>query len=221
MRLEEAFGYINQFPWFEQYLRETTLKSKENDRGALTNLLRNSTRYIAVRPLESLDLTSTRTCCYHYLVPKAEVGAEKPVDMRAFCITSPVTFRLSAKCGSQTVVEDNNFAVDLRLDYSANATFCYRFSDQYGRGDCHFEYLPSTHRIDDAVTDLCTRFGHTHRVVGRGYDYFTDTLDPVAIVVVRQIWIDTFGGIIFLTFDLYPFFPHAGMASLCRTKHKK
>jgi len=220
MRLKEAFDYINQFPWFERYLWETTLKGEEQDRGALADLLRNSTRYIAVRPPESIDLTSTRTCCYRYPVPRAEVGAEKPVDMRAFCVTSPVAFRLSKKGGSQMVAEDNDFPVDLRLDYSASVTFCYRFSHQRGQDDCLFEYLPSTHRIDDAITDLCARFGHTYRVEGRGYDYIADALDPVAIVVSRQIWIDSFGAI-FRTFDLYPYTPHAGMDRLCRVNHKQ
>ena len=208
MQFDKAFRYMNRFPWLEAYFEKVVRHECDSgNRGWIVAMFRN-TRYIAARPIARLDLDSTQTCMYEFPIPKPQVGAEKPVDMMAFCATSPVMFRMSRKFGKQTV-EDCSVATEDRLTYSGSATLCFRFRTQ-PRDKYLFEYLPSTHSIRDAITELCAKYGHS------------DNLEPLGIVVSRLIWSGTHFEI-FRTFDIYAPELHRfwGVEGFCKAKHRR
>ncbi len=219
MQLEKAYAYLDQFPWLAKYFEKLL---QPTGMGTLAHVLRNTTRYIAVRPIENLDLASTQTFHYNFRVPKPQIGAEKPVDLMAFCITSPMVFQLSKPIGKQEVreVENASVATESVLTYSGDATLCYRFQ-RHPPSDYHFEYLPSTHSIRDAITAHCEKYGHVTRPEGWKND--TDIIEPQAIVVSRMLWSETHFEI-FRTFDIYAPASHQswhGMKRFCGSKKHK
>ena len=94
MDLEKAFQLMNDFSWLEEYLRTFAAGPEKKDKGWLTAWLRGRVRYIAPRPIEKLNLSRTYASLYWYRVPDPAVGVEKPVNLMAFCITSPICFKL-------------------------------------------------------------------------------------------------------------------------------
>jgi hypothetical protein len=210
MHLDKAYGYIEQFPWLESYFE----KVQDATHGSLVRMLRDITRYIAVRPIESLDLDTTETCNYAISIPKPQVGAKKPVDAMAFHLTSPRVVRFD---GPEGKTEECSVATEDYLQYSGAATLCFDFWTHPAK--YLFEYLPSTHSMRDAITATCERYGHLHRP--EGYSFDVDLLRPKAIVVSRLIYSSTHAEIL-RRFDIYAA-PHPdmwGMSHLCKGKHK-
>lgn len=225
MKLKKAFGYMNRFPWLEMFFREHIgpPAGSQNDAGWLAALLHNRTQDITVQPLQDLDFTSNPTCHYTFRIPKAEIGVKKSVDMLAFCITSPSTFRLSEKSGEQMVMPDS-IAIDHLMTYSVTITFCYRFS-AHPRYNVHrFAYLPSTHSIAETITALCAKHGHTTPIGDLGKPFMANVLEPTAFVVEKQICSSTLGSI-FRTFEIYDANRHSNpvgvdITDFCLVKHR-
>ena len=210
---------MDRFPWLEIFFHQCIeSQGRPKKKGWLTGMLKLTTRYIAVRPLSELDLTSNPACTYYYAVPDAQVGVEKAIDLTAFCITSPgVSFRLSERSGAQTVNEGDVSTHD-QLVYSVNTTFCYGFFPNTRKEYC-FEYLPSTHSVRDGVTTLCERYGHVHARKVDKEKVFFDSLEPTAIVVSRLISLRSLGDIL-CTFDIYDT-SNIPMTRFCTAKHRR
>jgi hypothetical protein len=217
VQLEKAFDYINRFPWLEQFFHECVKNRGCNDKGWMTAMLRDATRYIAVRPFAGLNLDANLACSYHYAVLDAEVGIEKKVDLMAFCPTMPgVSFRLSKRSGTQTVTEGSILSRDV-LQYSASATFCYGpFPNTRKR--YRFEYLPSTRSIRGSITELCENYGHVQATSVDGRKRFSDVFEPEAIIISQVIHLRSFGEI-FRSFDIYE--ARNMMDRLCAAKHRR
>jgi hypothetical protein len=217
MQLSKAYEYINKFNWLQPYFEET-VQHPPNEQGWMVDMLRNHTRYIAVRPIGTLDLNSTETVQYNYVAPKPMAGVRTPIDDLAFCITSPVFVKLTNPDGRPQMTEKGtDHAIKDLITYSSAAIFCYRFWNTQPKTP-HFEYLPSTHSIAESITGLCARFGHTHirKVLEENHRF--DTLQPLAIVVSRQISMWKIGTI-FRTFDIYDT-PSTSMCYFCTGNHK-
>jgi|GEM_PF-5453679 len=195
MVLDNAYSQIKQFPWLKPYFQTFATWNEPSDPGWLSSWLRNIVRYIATRPLKSLDLTKTGTAQYDYFVPDPQIGVEKTVDLMLFHLTSPnLCFEIQSRSGPQHAKPCGLPAGRERMTHSRVATFCYRFQ-QHPEEQVQFHYLESTKSMADAITEHCAKFGHYEKYPGR--------MEPIAVVASTMIHTHTFGTIL-VAFDVYP-----------------
>lgn len=225
VQLGKAYEYLNQFPWFEPYLHLIIAsQSERTDKGWLARMFRDTTRYIAVRPLAELTLSSNPACTYTFPVPTGTVGKQKLVDDMAFSIVSAASFRISPRENSRLAnAVESSISLKDKLIYSVTTTFCYRSSDRTSQS-YQFEYLPSTHQIGAAVTELCEKHGHVRkRRASDGSVFRFHALTPVALIVAMMLSSRTFGTIMH-TFDIYGAMPEHqpstfDITNFCRIPH--
>jgi len=218
MQLEKAFEYIDRFPWLQQYFEKIAFNPVRG-KGDLPHKLRDLTRWIAVKPIESLDLNTTQTFHYDFRAPSPQIGVEKPVDLMAFSITSPAVVKLDKPWGEQKIqkVKEVSFDREDTFTYSGSATFCWHFLE-HADNRYMFEHLTSARSIRDTITGLCGSYGH-------------QTLQPQAVIVSRMFASERRYHEILYSFDIYAPPPqmclpnrpcqHWGMKQFCRSRRHK